>query len=326
MLGEPNTFDAEYATTHEPLYLGPGVYSIPAEAYHGDPCERPSLSAGLAATMLDATPLHAFAASPRLNPDFEPEEKTAFDIGTACHEALTGKGRGIHVVDADDYRTKAAQAERDAARAEGFTPLTRPQNAQVQRMVRLARLQMRAHGIGDPFERGENEVTLIWEQGGVMNRCMVDCLDRVNRVAYDLKTLAGVADADRWLRRSMDHGVDLRAAHYLDGLKASFGGDWTYRFILLEKDQPHCLSVAQFSEAALFMGRKKIARAREMWGQCERTGIWPGFSAEIAVIEPPPFHEARWLERESFEADYKRRTGNDVLSAAMRWQAPIHQE
>lgn len=303
-------------------YLGPGVYDIPADRYHSDPCEQPSLSAGLAATMIDATPLHAWAASPRLNPNFEPEPKTAFDIGSAAHELLTGKGRGIHVVDADDYRTKAAQAVRDAARADGYTPLTRPQHEQVTRMVRLARVQMRAHGIGDPFERGRNEITLIWQQDGVTNRCMVDCLDEANRVAYDLKTCAGVADPDRWCRRSMDHGVDLRAAHYIDGLKATFGGEWTYRFILIEKEQPHCLSVCQLSEGALFMGRKKIRRAREMWRHCLSTGKWPGFSAQIAVVEPPAFHEARWLERESMEADHKRRTGADILTAAMNWQAP----
>jgi hypothetical protein len=303
-------------------FLGPGVHDISAERYHADPCERPALSAGLAAKMLDATPLHAFAASPRLNPDFEPDEKTAFDIGSAAHELMTGKGRGIKVIDADDYRAKAAQVARDEARAEGFTPLTRPQDAQVRRMIRCARVQMRAHGIGDPFDGGRNEVTLIWEQDGVMNRIMVDSIDEKNRVAYDLKTVAGVADPDRWLRRSMDHGVDLRAAHYLDGLKACFGGEWTYRFILLEKEQPHCLSVAQMSEATLYMGRKKIRRARQMWGHCLATGEWPGFSAEIAVVDPPAFYETRWLERESYEADHKRRTGKDIIEAAMNWQAP----
>jgi hypothetical protein len=165
-------------------------------------------------------------------------------------------------------------------------------------------------------------VTLIWEQGGVLNRAMVDCLDEVNRVAYDLKTLAGVADPDQWLRRSMDHGIDLRAAHYLDGLRATMGGDWTYRFVLLEKEQPHCLSVAQFSDGSLFMGRKKIARAREIWGECVRSNVWPGFSAEIAVIEPAPFWETKWLERESYEQDHKSRTGKDIIHAAMKWQAP----
>lgn len=303
-------------------FLNEGIHDISAERYHADPCERPSLSAGLAAKMIGATPLHAFTASPRLNPDFEPDEKTQFDLGSAAHELLTGKGRGIHVVDADDYRKKAAQEVRDEARAAGFTPLTRPQAEQVQRMIRLARVQMRAHGIGDPFEGGRNEVTLLWEQDGVMNRSMVDCIDEQNRVAYDYKTCAGIADPNRWIRTSMEHGSDIRAAHYLDGLERLYGPGWTYRFIVQEKAMPHCLSVLQLTEGALVMGRKKVARAREMWGHCLEHNDWPGFSAEIAVVEPPAFHEANWLERESYEAEHRRRHGQDILATAMRWQSP----
>lgn len=304
------------------LPLGPGVHDLPPDAYHADPCERPSLSASLATLLVQATPLHAWAASPRLNPDFEPTEKPAFDLGAACHELLTGKGRGIHVVEADDYRTKAAQAERDDARARGFVPLTRPQHAQVERMLRAARAQMAAHGIGNPFERGRNEVTLLWERDGVLCRAMVDCLIEEERVVYDLKTTAGLADPERWVETAMGHGIDVRAAHYLDGLVALFGGDWTYRYIPLEKEQPHCLSVVQLSESALFMGRKKIARAREVWRACLEEGVWPGWSAEIAEVTPRAYHEARWIERESVEADHRRRTGADILAAALRWQAP----
>lgn len=307
-------------------HLDQGMHDIPAERYHGDPCPTPGLSAGLAAKMLSATPLHAFTASPRLNPNFVPDEKTAFDIGSAAHELLTGKGRGIWKVDFEDYRTKESRQERDEARAEGYTPLTRPQFEMVGTMIRRAREQMRAHGIGDPFEGGENEMTLLWEQGGIWNRCMVDCLDQANRVAYDFKTCAGVADPDQWLRRSMDHGVDLRAAHYLDGLETVLGGRWTYRFVVQEKEEPHCLSVIELSEDAVFMGRKKIARAREMWGHCLKHDAWPGFSAQIAVVEPAPFWTDKWLDRESREADVKARTGKDILDFAMRMQAPVAAE
>ena len=121
----------------------------------------------------------------------------------------------------------------------------------------------------------------------------------------------------------MGHGIDLRAAHYLDGLRACYGGDWTYLYMPQEKEPPHCLSVLTLSSAAIVIGQKKIRRAREMWSHCLRSGRWPSWSAEIAVIDPPPFYESRWLERESYEADHKRRTGTDILEAAMKWQAPL---
>jgi hypothetical protein len=124
----------------------------------------------------------------------------------------------------------------------------------------------------------------------------------------------------------MNHGCDIRAAHYLEGLTKLFGGQWSYRFIPQEKKQPHCLSVLQLSEAAIMMGQKKARRAAEIWRRCLDTGIWPGFSTEIAVVDPPGWWEAKWLERESYEADHKRRTGTDILAAAMAWQGPQNME
>lgn len=302
--------------------LGPGVYHLDAETYHRDPCVEPALSASLAHLIVDATPWHAWAAAWRLNPDFEPEVKEAFDIGSACHELLTGKGRGIRVIPFDSYTTKAAREQRDQARAAGYVPLNQSQHERVERMLRAARHQMRLHGIGDPFEGGENEVTLIWQAGSIYNRLLVDCLDRERRVAYDYKTAAGYAEPEAWVRAAMAHGVDIRAAHYLDGLERTFGGSWRYRFVVQEKDQPHCLSVIEFSEGAIFMANKKLARARELWRMCLDTGTWPGWSAQIAVVDPPGWHETKWLERESREQDFKQRTGKDVLAAAIRWQAP----
>ncbi|WP_210526320.1 PD-(D/E)XK nuclease-like domain-containing protein [Rubellimicrobium arenae] len=303
-------------------YLGPGLHDISAERYHGDPCERPSLSASLAHLLLSATPRHAWWASGRLNPDYEPEEKAHFDVGSAFHELMTGKGRGIEVIPFKDYKSKAAQERRDEARAIGKVPLLTKQDVEVRRMVTAARWQMRQHGIGDPFEGGENEVTLIWEQDGVMNRLMIDCLDRENRVAYDLKTCAGYAEPEGWVRTAMSHSVDVRAAHYLDGLSRVLGGHWRYRFVPIEKEAPHCLSVLELSEGALFMAQKKIERAREIWRHCLATNSWPAWSAEIAVVDPPAWHESKWLERESREQDFKQRTSQDVLAASIRWQAP----
>lgn len=191
-------------------------------------------------------------------------------------------------------------------------------------MVRLARVQMRAHGIGDPFEGGENEVAMVWQGGGVWNRAMADCLDRENRILYDYKTCAGLAEPEGWVRTAMGHGIDLRAAHYLAGIEAITGQrGWRYRFIVQEKAPPHCLSVIELGAETLDIGRRKLGRAREMWRHCLDAGNWPGFSAEIAQVDPPAFHAEKWLGREIREDEHRKRTGRDVLDAAMRFQAPL---
>ena len=306
--------------------FGPGAHNVAAEVYAADPAPRPSLSASIAHLLIAASPAHAWEASPSLNPDFVPEEKAAFDIGTAAHMLMTGVGAEIAQIDADDYRTKAAQQARDEARGAGLVPLTRPQVEGVRRMVASARRQMEAHGIGDPFARGAkagtNEVSILWQADGIWNRARPDCIDLAEGVAYDLKTISGYADPEAWVRSAMAHSVDLRAAHYLDGLAAIYPGEWRYRFVLLEKARPHCLAVVELSGAAIEIGRKKLRRARSIWQQCIAENDWPGWSSEIAVVDPPGWHEIAWLDRESREADYRQRHGRDILAAALRWQSP----
>ena len=72
--------------------LAAGVHQIDGEDYHRDPCPEASLSSTLAKTMLAQSPLHAWTASPRLNPDWEPVNKKTFDIGRAAHRAILGAG------------------------------------------------------------------------------------------------------------------------------------------------------------------------------------------------------------------------------------------
>lgn len=310
----------------EPLRLPPGIHDIPADAYHADPCDAPSLSASLCQTITTKTPRHAWAASPRLNPDWQPDDRTKFDLGTAVHEVMLGKGRGIYEVPFSDYKTQASRDARDWARSEGFTPLTQPNVDRVKAMVAAARAQLDAHPFGNPFDRipkADKEVTLIWDQGGVRNRVLIDALDRRDRIAWDLKTTGALAEPESWVQTAMGNGIDVRSRFYLDGLETLLPGAWRYRFVVVEVEFPHCLSVVELSGQAVdFIGRKKVDRGRVLWGECLTARSWPGYTSELAIVDPRPSWEARWLERESRELDYRTRTGRDILAAALAWQAP----
>lgn len=282
--------------------IAPGVYDLSAEDYHADPVgPEPSLSASQAKLLVDATPLHAWAATPRLNPNVEREEKAAFDLGRAAHKAMTGKGGPVVVVDAKDWRTKAAQEARDAAYAAGATPLLAEQAVQVRTFVQAARRQMREHGIGDPFEGGENEMSLIWRQDDVWNRAMVDTLDTFARVQTDLKTSHDYADPARWIRRSMEYGLDIRAAHYLDGTAAIYGAGWVYRCVVVETKFPHALSVVELDAETIDLGRRKLAYARDLWRRSLDTGVWPAWSHAVVRVGAPEYHVAKWLGREGWD-------------------------
>jgi hypothetical protein len=239
---------------------------------------------------------------------------------------VLGKGAEIAIVDADDWKTKAAKEAREEARAAGKTPLLRKHHDKLERMKRLAFEELdRLDGLPNPLRDPEldREVSVVWEQDGILNRLRVDILDRQRRIAWDLKTCAGLAAPENWLRTSMDHGADLRAAQYLDGLEATFGGTWRYVFLIVEKDAPHCASLATISPNGLWIGRQKIEIARSGWRRCLRADHWPGHPIEVAVVEPPEFMTNRWVaQAEAQDARFKPKPTDAAKAQAYAMQRP----
>ena len=65
-----------------------GIVNLTAEQYHSDPCPTASLSSSIANILLDQSPLHAYLAHSRLNLQYEREESSRFDLGSAAHMML----------------------------------------------------------------------------------------------------------------------------------------------------------------------------------------------------------------------------------------------
>jgi hypothetical protein len=96
----------------------PGIYPGISDAdYRADPCPVPSLTQSLCKVILAGSPKHAWTESPRLNPNFEPDDDAKFDVGNASHRLVLGRGKDFEIVDAADWRTKAAQEARETRRS-----------------------------------------------------------------------------------------------------------------------------------------------------------------------------------------------------------------
>lgn len=306
--------------------LGPGIHDISAEAYHADPCAVPSMSSTLARLILNRSPRHAWTAHPRLNPDYEGKDSKTFDIGRAAHRVVLGKGGDmaaypVHML-AKNGAASTAEAKEWAQemRSRGMTPLKQDEYEAVLDMA--AEVNGRLAWLGQAFPPDRSEITAIAEIDGVMCRAMIDhAPEDPKQPLWDLKT---TTDASPYAvqRAVMSYGYDIQAAHYCDVWKAATGEDRHFRFVFVEKEAPHECAVVTLGPDSLMMARKRIARAREMWRHCLTTGDWPGYPSEIVQIDLPDFYQARWLERESFEADVKQRTGKDILATAYRWQSP----
>lgn len=277
--------------------MKPGIYTMTAEQYHADPCPEPSLSSSIARTLCQESPAHARVAHPRLNPLCTDEEAEHFDIGTAAHAILLEGNAAVSIIDAPDWRTKAAKEARATARADGKLPLLAKIWADVQAMVMGARAQLNAHADGRAmFTAGTPEQTLIWREDGAWCRARLDWLRPGN--IDDYKTTSASASPEVLSRTLFGNGWDIQAAFYLRGLKAITGEDAAFRFACQETYAPYALSVVALGPDAMVLAEKKILYALELWRECLTRKRWPGYPTRTAYASLPAWIESAWLERE----------------------------
>lgn len=284
-----------------------GIYrDFDVAAYHDDPCPEPSFSQSIGKVLIDRSPLHAAVEHPRLAPaaaeDDEAEKYVkAKVIGDAAHAMMIGRGKTLAVGDFDSWRSDTAKKFRGAAEADGQTPILAKHMAIASRIVVAARVQLEAHEEQGCFRNGAGEVVLVWCEGPLWFRCLVDWLHDDLLVADDYKT-SGMSVAEHVLgMRACDGGWDIQAAMISRGLDAvdpANAGRRKFRFIAQEQDPPFCLNVMRMTEQWMTMGRKKLQHAIDIWAACVVSGQWPGYPARTVRPEYPQWKERNWLERE----------------------------
>lgn len=283
-------------------------FDMSAAEYFADPCAVPSLTQSVAKILLDRSPLHAWHAHPRLNPDWEPDDPTKFDVGNVAHRHMIGRGKEIHVLppSVSDWRTNAAKEARAAAHASGMLAVLHHKNRLAEKMVSAAREQLDLRSLGSSFRVGAGEVVMVWQEDGIWMRQMIDWLTPDRRTFYDYKTTdmsAAPHTLDRMMFNMGWHVQAAMAERGLNVLDPDNAGRRRYLFVVQETQEPYCLSVVEITESVLTMGRKQLDRAVAIWRHCMLTNRWPGYPTEIIRPEIPSWAEAKWLEREIAEAD-----------------------
>lgn len=287
------------------LNLTYGIHDdITARDYHADMIDvAPSLSASLITTLISQSPRHAWTEHPRLNPDHHRVEKGSFDLGTAAHEVwLLGNDHLVHRVEANDWRTKAAQEVRDRARAEGMVPLLTKEWKRVSAMLTAVRKQLPHLDVKPAmFTDGKAEQTLVWRDHGVLCRARADWLRDDHTAIDDLKTTPS-ANPHAWTRTTLwSIGGDIQLAFYLRGLKALTGVDAEFRFLLAETHPPYSVCPVSLAPDALALANDKIDRALEVWQRCLETDVWPSYPSQVCYAEAPPWREAEWQRQQEIE-------------------------
>ncbi len=313
----------------------PGFYEIDAADYHADPAPQPSLSQSIGKILLEHCPRAAWWAHSRLNPQFTRQEDIKFDRGNVAHALLLGKGREFRIVDGADYRSKAAQVQRDVFRSAGFIPILADQHEVMVQMVAAARKQLASIDEGQfafTPEWGEIEICVMARDPvGCWTRALIDfygskLLSGVT--CWDYKTTSGTANPNMLMTTFNRLGWAFQAAfqeRIICLLKPELAGKLRFRFFVQETEEPYLASVCEPSGAAMTLAHKMVAAAIGIWRRCHDTGQWPGYPVHSVPIGVPASAEASWLAREMEDELVRLAADDPFLSGVYRQPAREHE-
>jgi len=281
-----------------------GILEIAAADYHTDQvADVPTLSSSICKTLVLQSPAHAWAAHPKLNPNFSRVKDPRFDVGNVFHQIMLEGRQAIEIVEAADWRSNLAKAVREQARAAGRTPLLASQWEEVELMRDAVCVQLGTFNVDPPvFVLGRAERTLVWEDiAGVVCRARLDWLHDDGCTIDDLKTTSASGNPDRWGRQTIYAiGSDIQAAFYMRGLrKLTDARETAFRFVICETSPPFATSLVQPSRSLLDLADRKVEYAIDLWARCLESDEWPGYPRD--AISPPLtlVEEAKWMERET---------------------------
>src|SRR4030042_1600966 len=249
-----------------------GIYQLSEAEYHSEPCPQPALSASIAGIIWHRSPLHGWYAHPKLNPDHQPFESATFDLGCAAHAIVLEQDRSkLAIIHADDWRTKAAKEERDAA-------IDAVKDSELD-------------GI---FQDGKPEQSIIVQDGDIWLRGRLDWLTNDNKIILDYKTVGKSANPESFLRSSVfKYGYDIQVAMYQRLVQAVTGEIPTFVWLAQETEAPYACSLMGGSPSLIESGNSKLDNVIKKWRECMKTGIWPAYGKRIAWLEAPAYELAK---------------------------------
>lgn len=262
----------------------PGVYDVAEDEYHA----HPALSSSGARKLLPPSCPAIF--------HYERENgaghKREFDLGHAAHRLVLGVGAELHVVDAENYQTKAAREDRDAAYARGEIPLLRHEFDTVQAMaVKLGQHPRAAEVFA---EGGVAEQSLFWTDAdtGVQCRARLDYFTADRIVDYKTTTNVSLGHIAKSIDNFGYHCQDdwYRTAAVELGL---IEPDAQFLFVFQCKTAPYLVTVVELDDIDVKIGRDRNQMAREIFRDCTESGVWPAYSDDIERVSLPAYARRR---------------------------------
>jgi hypothetical protein len=283
--------------------LPPGIYpNVPERAYHADPAEGISASASVLKTLYNKSPEHAWTLHPKLNPDWEPSDPTdEKDKGTILHALMLDQPAPYRILHFKDYKTDAAKAAKEDARAAGMIPILGKKFDELPPVATALRTRLRRDypdlwaALTDPGTL--REVTIITHIEGALYRCRADALPPPGcKVICDFKFTGREAEPETWAKQMRGEHL-FSAALYPRAVEAQRGDLPEFKFIVCEWDAPYGASVHAAGPLLIGKGWRRSQVALRRWNWCMQNGRWPSYLPVTYYSDPPS-----WWERQDDEA------------------------
>ena len=267
--------------------LPAGIHrDVPFSDYLADPCERPSLSASIAWALISESPLHAWHQHPRLGGSGSDNSNVA-NKGTAAHDLLLGGEGKLAILEFENFRSRAAQDQRDEAIAAGKTPVLVADMEAVIEQVEAARAFIAESEHPEAMSAGYGEATGVWEEDGILCRIRPDWFnpDAPNPFIH-YKTSAGSVRPGDFERRSWrEKGYAFTMRFYARGARALGLSDDSL-VLAQEQHAPYACAWYGLDPANKAFEDMRVERAVSLWRECVLSGRWPGYGGRVHYVEP----------------------------------------
>lgn len=257
------------------------------------------LSSSIASTLITRSPKHAWQQHPRFGGNGKRPTKE-MDRGAAIHALVLGKGKQFAILDFEDYKKKAAQEARDAAREQGLIPILSHQFLEWGTAAESIRNQLADRDI---YLDGLSEQAIEWHEssahGPVQCRAMFDHVWLDRGVILDLK-ITHDANPAKVERSSENFGYAIQETAYrraLAALRPELAGRVDFLFCFVEPEAPYAMNITRGDGVFRELGERRWLRAVETWGECLATDEWPAYGSGVNPLYPPP-----WALTREFEA------------------------
>lgn len=280
---------AELIALHEKGELV-GVFEISNDDYHNAP--------GISKSGLDDVELSP--AIFRYNRENPPAATDEMELGSALHTAILepsefNKRYAVAPLEVNRRGTKLWEAfEQTHA---GKTIIKHETGEKIKAMA----VSVWGHSRAKHLISGHKELSFFWKDPdtGLVCKCRVDFLPGKG-VAGDYKSTRNAMPKRKWARDVFEYRYHVQGAWYLDGIWHALSQSGvrlplvptapdTFVLCAQEKDAPYLIKAWIIGQASIALGRRAYKDNLKTILECERTGVWPGYSEPLETVECPEY-------------------------------------